>query len=657
MSEPSKSDLSAAVHLLKNRLPSGNPTDIAYDFVDAYIYLGEQFLQEVKQQKILFAIVSIDRANAVCGSIHNRAVEEASHGHILEDDARKIARLINEHRVILTPKLHIIERLEGLACWHIQRDSALLQVATEIELQLLTLNQRAERQLEQPHRKSLSLPTQGRLVHNQVKNLLESWKAVIREVLRRNPESGRADSPCPWNQALILAQKWVTIQIIEDRYTYFQQQLFIDSTESFDLVVCRPRSHAFEGALFFSEHRAMAFDLFTLTADRPNNDLPNTGAGSEILNHISTESGLNFEFLLHKMKPHIEELVRSFQSASYQPVEESHLATLRGTKEQDTILPLIRAWSSLHRLALLRNLALAQMPEEERKRNAKRPFVVSRNSLARYLQDFTELDPQRALDVLQMLMFIPDRDTSSSYDPHLKPLIALDQERVLIMANFALNSRFARNALKLLASLKMVNLDECGRSLERRFQEILESAGFKANKGRRIEILNGDGIVTTDLDVVAYREGILFLGQVKAVLPPGNAYEIYRMLQRLTAAAGQLNACLEHIDINKKRIGSAIDWPNSEALTIKHVVPCILTNDITLTGYRVGGFVVLDSTILEDYLAEAASSGSDDQSLLSQIDSLSQWHEQHADRVVYCELNFGSTVFLQPIVALDPVVG
>ena len=197
-----------AVHLLQERLPSGKPDEVARDFVGAYIRLGRDFLQEVKRQKALFRMHSIERVNAVLGSIHRSVVEEATNGDMPEDDARQILRFINEHRVILGPKAEINGYLDGLTCWHIQRDAALLQVATEIQLRLGSLTS-MKRGLEQPHRKQFSPTTQIRLTQSRIKNLLENGKVVFREVLRRNPKSGSmGDRSCLWNEVLSLADKW-----------------------------------------------------------------------------------------------------------------------------------------------------------------------------------------------------------------------------------------------------------------------------------------------------------------------------------------------------------------------------------------------------------------------------------------------------------------
>ena len=421
------------------------------------------------------------------------------------------------------------------------------------------------------------------------------------------------------------------------------------------MVVSRPQSYPFEGVLDHAEYRATAFDLSAMQAGQSDSDLSMAEVGAEILTCLSTESGLDYEPLLQRLAPHIEEFVQAFQAGLRQAVEGSHLAVLDGTGEYDTIvLPLIRAWSSLHRLALLRNLALDELAGI---RASNYPLVVPLANLLKYIEDFEDVESGRANSILQLLMFQPGKHAIASYDPFLTPLVALNGRRVLVMEAYILNSRFARNVLKVLVNKGLVDLDQCGPPLERHFQEVLEGAGFRTNKGHRTELFDSDGDRVTDLDVVACRDGLLFLGQAKAVIPPGSPYEIYRMLQRLVVACHQLKSSVENSEGNREAIKSAIDWPASEAFVVRHVLACILTNDITLTGHKIGEYMVLDPFILDEWLTEMGSSGADAHGLVSELDSFSRWHDQYEQRVVYHELNLGSTVFLKPIVVLDPVVG
>jgi hypothetical protein len=328
---------------------------------------------------------------------------------------------------------------------------------------------------------------------------------------------------------------------------------------------------------------------------------------------------------------------------------------LEGTDDYESkVLPLLRAWECLYRLTVLRKLALDQLSETRPLCIGILVLVLPQEKLVQYFQKFGRMDLQQAESALRLLMFRPNKDRVGSYDPYLKPLISLDGKRVLVLDAYIWNGRFARNSLKLLAGQNIVDLDVCGHSLEQRFQAILETASFKTNEGRRVKIVGPDGDELTDLDVVGYCDGVLFLGQVKAVIPPGSTYEIYRVFQRLQKAAIQLRSCTENLKLNEDTIKKAIGFPDSEPFAVKTTLSYILTNDITLTGHKVNGFLVLDPILLEETLEDLVTSHSSPDALEAELESFSAGHEGHVNRVVYQELNLGDTIFLVPGVSLVP---
>lgn len=646
-----------ALQSLQSNLQSGNPDRTARAFMTAHQQFGQEFLDTVRKEKILFRIYSIEHGEAVSKAIHRRVTSAAEDGRLSYDEARHILHFINEHRVIITPKIHINGYLDELTCWQTQREIALLEVAAELEAQLRRHQKTMEEKLKET---DLATRVEGQLlIHSGVKNLLEDGVIVIRELLRRNPKTASTQpGNFQWNEVLMLAERWGALQRIEDRYAYFHQELFIDSGKQFDLVVCRPRSFALEGALDFAEYRAANLDLNALQIAQSNTTIDVDKAATQIIKRISTGSGVDFEILLTKMPLDIETYIQVMRSGRRQAVEESHLMILESTDDYETRLsPFLRAWECLYRLTVLRKLALDKLSETHPLNISILALVLSQETLVQYLQEFGKMNFQQAKSALRLLMFKPDKDRIGSYDPYLKPMISLGGRRVLVLDAYIWNGRFARNSLKLLVEQNLIDLDICGRLLEQHFQEILEMANFKTNKGRRVKIVGSDGDELTDLDVVGYCDGVLFLGQAKAVIPPGSTYEIYRMLQRLREAAIQLRSCVENITVNEGTIKRAIGLSDTEPFAVKITLPYILTNDIHITGHKIDGFLVLDPIILEETLNDLASNRSGPNLLEAELESFASRHEEHVNRVAYHELNLGGTVFLVPGVSLFPRIG
>lgn len=463
--EQSMDDLSLALQSLQSDLPSGDPDSIAGTFMAAHQQFGQEFLDAVRIEKTLFRIRSIERGDAVSKAIHTRVIAAAREGRISDDEACHILRFINEHRVIITPKIHINGYSDEFTCWQIQREVALLEVAAEIEAQLRHHHAAMEENLKGTH---FSPIAESRLIHSGARNILEAGMIVVRELLRRNPTTANARTDnCRWNEVLTLAERWGALQRIEDRYAYFHQELFIDSGKQFDLVVCRPRSFALEGALDFAEYRAAYLDLVALQATQSNITTDEAEAAAQVLEHISTGTGVNFEALLTKMPPDIETYVQVLRSGRRQAVEESHLVILEGTDDYESrVLPFLRAWDCLYRLAVLRKLALDQLSETRSLCIGILVLVLPQKKLVQYFQEFGKMDSQQAKSALRLLMFRPNKDRIGSYDPYRKPLISLGGRRVLVLDAYIWYGRSARNALKLLTEHNVVDLDVCGRPLE-----------------------------------------------------------------------------------------------------------------------------------------------------------------------------------------------
>lgn len=646
--------LVSAVKQLRSKIISGTPDETAELFIASYIRYGGSFLSRVKTEKVLFGINSIGRGNSIYKGLHKRLVAAVEKREISMDEAKRITRFANEHRVINTPKIHIREYLEDNQCWQIERTTALFGLVAEIEEQ-------SRHQATQETDSRLSPIIQSQAQHSGLEILREAGKLALREVLQRNPRERKSQvANCRWNEILNLADRWLAIQLVEDGYAYFDWTLFIDKAEDFDLVVCRPEFKV-EGVLHFADYRAVAFDLAAIQKAQSKLVLSDSKVSAQVLDQVYKEGSIDNQLFLQKMPPDIETHVKIMRTGLRQAVEESHISVLKGSEEYGVkVLPVLQTIKCLYRLSTLRSLALNALSEQRPLRHEDLILVLPLKQLLKYVQEFGEIDSNQVDWAFRLLTFSPDEGEVKAYDPYLKPMISINGDQVLILETYLNNSRFMRNTLKLLTESHEITLTACGTALENRLKEILKAKKFITNENGPVKIVGPDGRVITDLDLLAYRDGILVLGQAKAVIPPGNRYEIYRMLQTLEDAAEQLSSCMANLGANQDIIKNSIqDKLESESFEVKRVLPYILTNDITLTGHQIKGFQILDPIVLEDAMKEVASKNEISEISLDkfilQLESLSTTVNLYSDRVTYAEVNLGGTMFLTPVIVLAPV--
>ena len=211
--------------------------------------------------------------------------------------------------------------------------------------------------------------------------------------------------------------------------------------------------------------------------------------------------------------------------------------------------------------------------------------------------------------------------------------------------------------MKLLAKRNIAKLHKCGYSLEIRFQEILQINQFKTNEGKKIKIFDSTGKLITDLDVLAYREGVLFLGQVKTILPPGNLYEIYRLIETLKHAADQLHLCVDNLAVNMDKIKHLLGITKDKAFNIEKVVACILTNDVTFEGYKIDDFMVFDIECFDEILKDVGFDKPYPEALISEFERYWEFHKKfYINRMIYYEVKFGDIIFLCPGLPLVPII-
>jgi len=630
---------------------SGNPDDIADIIISSYHKFGNDFLNLIKQKKVLFSIRSINRMELIFKVIFERLNQTNS--KTPNDKYDNLKHFLHEHHLLTVAKNIIRNSLDKNPCWEISRDLALMEIAAEIYEQLIYKNRNIEK-LD----KNQSNLTNVQSLQGGIRSLHEDGTIVLKEALRRNlPKSIIQVEECHWNQILELADRMHLLQIIEDRYTYFDWSLLIDFTNEFKMVVCRPKSFELESALHFSDYRSNNLDLAKYFSSNSDNVISESDISKKVFDSIKMDGKINFNLLLQEMNPEIENYVQTQINRTRQIIEESHLSIIQKSPEFNSdLLPVISAWKCLFRLCILRKLALDELLKETPLCHGLLIFVLTKEELYQYFQKFGKLNLNSAKFASNLLIFKPDRDSVRTYDPYQQPLILLEDNKILVLETYVQNSRFLRNSLKLLAKQNIAKLHNCGYSLETRFQEILQINKFKTDEGKKIEIFDPTGKLKTDLDVLAYREGVLFLGQVKTVLPPGNLYEIYRILETLKHAADQLHLCVDNLAVNMDKIKHLLGITKDKAFNIEKVVACILTNDVTFEGYKIDDFIVFDIDGFDEILKDVGLDKPYPEALISEFERYWEFHEKfYAGRMIYYEVKFNDIIFLCPGLSLVPI--
>ena len=111
----------------------------------------------------------------------------------------------------------------------------------------------------------------------------------------------------------------------------------------------------------------------------------------------------------------------------------------------------------------------------------------------------------------------------SPVDLFFKPLLISESgSEVILCSRFIETGRFERNIFSILVADGVQDQDEKGFRPIEELVKAFQGAGFIAAGDVRIYV---NGKLVTDADVVAFKDGELFLGQAKVVIEPDTIYE------------------------------------------------------------------------------------------------------------------------------------
>jgi hypothetical protein len=276
-----------------------------------------------------------------------------------------------------------------------------------------------------------------------------------------------------------------------------------------------------------------------------------------------------------------------------------------------TVNELTRAWAVLHTIALLGqkwNERLAVYRDSIGRpttgasgaRTVDLPVPeLDRSWLVRLLAREAELPGRVAHGLIEQFI---SRPATGRIDLFYKPLLLLSRNIILLPTPYIRGSRFERNLLALIATETDLDQKKKGYLPVSELQQRFKEAEFQALTNFRVKVAHHE---LTDIDLVAFKDGLLFLGQCKIVIEPDSLYDSWKIEAKLDFAAAQLDTCVAHLDEVRpalfKRLGLA-------GIREQRVVPFILTNTRQFTERQFRGHPVVDIPYLRFLLAGARES-------------------------------------------------
>lgn len=278
-----------------------------------------------------------------------------------------------------------------------------------------------------------------------------------------------------------------------------------------------------------------------------------------------------------------------------------------------TVGELIRAWAFLVSIAMLgqrwnerradvgeSGAAATNRKERETARIRDIPVPeLKRRWLVRILSREAGLSLKQSRSLMDQFI---SRPAVGRIDLFYKPLLLLSDEVVLLPSPYIRGSRFERNLFALIATETDLDQKKKGYLPIARLQEGFKEAGFYALANFSVQIEHRE---LTDIDLVAFKDGILFLGQCKILIEPDTLYDGWKCERKLQFAGEQLNTCLGYLDKVRAALFERLGLRGQRE---ERVVPFIITNTRQFTERSFCGHPVVDIPYLRFVLGGARGS-------------------------------------------------
>lgn len=289
---------------------------------------------------------------------------------------------------------------------------------------------------------------------------------------------------------------------------------------------------------------------------------------------------------------------------------DTEVTTANGTF---SVRELCRAWSLLVTLAMLgqrwnerRVVFGAQRPPTgdtfDDPGNSPGPVVLrvpvpelSLRHLQALIKSELDISANRARGLAKQFSSTLNRRIDLFY----KPVILLPAGRVLLPTPYVRGSRFERNVFHLIASESDLDQKRKGYLPISELVNLFKEAGFACLSNFKVKINHRE---FTDIDLVAFKDGVLFLGQCKIVIDPDSLYDSWNCEQKMRVAASQLDVCLEHLERVQLELFSRLGVGTQ---TDVRIFPFVLTNSRQFTERTFSGYPVADVPYLRFLLSGA----------------------------------------------------
>jgi len=236
-------------------------------------------------------------------------------------------------------------------------------------------------------------------------------------------------------------------------------------------------------------------------------------------------------------------------------------------------------WVSLHKFSYLLQVWSTQ---GIRMSGGTTPPMVAADLFANYLMGDMGISQHKARSLMRQFT----STARARFDLFFKPLLDIGEGDLVISCAAIQMGRFDRNLLHILATEVSLDVSSKGKRPLSILISQLDRAGFRHCEN--VPVTDGSKLIT-DIDVMAAKDGVLFLLQSKVLAESDNSYEEWKNMQSLFFAASQMNESLRCLRPAVEKRRAQLGIPKSY-----RVVPILITNVWDFTGERVGGFVVTD---------------------------------------------------------------
>lgn len=218
--------------------------------------------------------------------------------------------------------------------------------------------------------------------------------------------------------------------------------------------------------------------------------------------------------------------------------------------------------------------------------DAKYVWTLTKDEIILLLTNKGKLSSNAAIRCLDKLVF-----WNTGKDVFSSPVLPANQsDNYFLLANIFYYGNPVRSALRLLAE-EDIDLGFKGISSENEAVKLFNKINFKCHQRIKYEDAAGD----SDIDCLAYKDGILFVCEIKNIVPIESVFDRYKAKQILIKAANQASRGADYSKKNSSSISSLLGVNIKKSTKI---VPLVLTNLFGFTGNLISGVPVCDFSVL-----------------------------------------------------------